>query len=692
MLRSLSRAICAGILAIAALAGAASAGTLGSVDVPRITAPPPIDGTLTNAAWKQAAVVHLAYNLRDHGPAPDSTTAYIMSDGTYLYVGFEARQHTAVRAVQHTNNVGADTDDEVQIDLFPNGSSGFHYAFFCTALGTHYQFGSENNAYEPTWWSAGKLVPGGFTATMKIPLNVMHGTGTANWHVQFARLVMSTNDDLVWSFGTSQSNHNDVNYAGVASGLPQLGALKAQPRIGVYGLGAVAAPRAGGTTSRSGVDLSIPIIQGTSFVATLHPDFSNVETDQQTIAPTAFARFLNDTRPFFTQGANFYSTTPNCTDCPGTQLYTLAIPTPRDGYALEGQRGLFTYATFDAVGYGRNDSAQALTYTSPNQKTLFTVQRGSFDTRSAKDDTVNVSLTHDNLKNFSTWIRYANDSGTFVQDGARAQRYEGGFNYYSPTSSLQAELRKVGEFFNPVDGLIFHPDIAGYVVNGFKQFNFPAKSALREITLNADIQRYHGHTGGMNQSVSQLFASVTTRSQWNVQGSIGSSYLTLDPGPPALPVFMPINQQELQVTYDYGSATPTRLTFQTGRFGPGHLNSWGRSSTLRMGERGSLLLEADNTDQRLDNGKRYVQWLERAGFAYQTGSDSSLALGVRRIIGYSPYLTQTSFSSGWNVTAAYHRRTPLGEMYLAYGDASAFSTVPQFIIKLIQYVGGGKGT
>jgi Domain of unknown function (DUF5916) len=661
---------------------------IGSIAIPKVSVAPRIDGSLDDPAWKHAAVAHLTYDLRTHQPAADATTDYVMTDGTYLYVGVDAKQSIPVRAIQHTNDVGLDTDDEVQIDLWPNGTSGFQYLFITTALGTHYQFSSENTSYEPTWYSVGKLVPGGFTVTMKIPLNIMHSSGSAAWRVQFARLIEARNNDLVWSYDGAQQNHNDVNYAGYAAGLPQLAALRAQPRIGIYALGAVASPRAGGSTSRAGVDMSLPIIPGTSLVTTLHPDYSDVEQDQQTIAPTAFQRIFNEVRPFFTQGANFYNNTPNCTDCPGTQLYTPAIPTPRDGYAIEGKRGLFSYAAFDAVGVGRSDTAQVLNYASPNQKNAFTIQRNAIDYAAFKDDSVNLSFTHDNLRNFSTWIRYANDSGTNVLAGNRAQRYEGGVNFYTPTSSLQAELRKVGEYFNPADGLIFHPDIAGYVVNGFKAFKFPSTSRLKEIDVQADLQRFHGHDGGLNQSNTGLWVSLTTSNLLNLQLTSGSQYVLLSNG-----IFSPVNQQGIQLTYDYGSATPARISFNTGRFGPGRLNSWSRSATLRTGQRGSFTLEADDTDQFLDNGQRYRQWLERASFAYQSGRDESLALGVRRIIGFSPYLTSLpDLQSGWNISAAFRRKVPGGELYVVYGDAATFSTVPQFIVKFIRYVGADKGT
>ncbi len=661
---------------------------IGEVHIPQTNSPPPIDGNLDNPAWKNAAVVQLSYNLREHRSAADKTTDYVLTDGTYVYIGVRAQQNAPVRALQHTNDVGVDTDDEVQVDLWPNGTAGFRYIFITTALGTHYQFSSENNSYDPTWWSVGKIVPGGFTVTMKIPLGVMHGSGSGTWRVQFARLVMATNDDLVWSYGPAQQNHNDVNYAGVADGLPKVAAQRPSPRAGVYALGAIAGRSAGGSTSRAGVDLSVPVGAGTSFVGTIHPDYSNVEIDQQTISPTAFPRLFNDVRPFFTQGANFYNTTPNCPDCPGTQLYTLNIPTPRDGYAIEGQHGLFSYAGFDAVGVARTDTAQVVNYTSLNQQNLATIQRVTTGTPSLQDASVNVSYTHDNLKNFSSWIRYATDSGTNVLAGNRAQRYETGVNFYTPTSSVALGLRKVGQYFNPVDGLIFQPDIAGYYVNVSKQLKYASTAPIKEVDVFADLNRFHGHTDGLDQTNNLLQVAITTRKLFRIQVQTGSAYTRFSNG-----IFSPITQNGITLTSDYGSATPASISFTTGRFGPGRLNSWARSATLRAGERGSFTIEADDTDQHTDQGGRFVQWLERASFAYQVSRDSSLALGVRRIIGVSPELdVPQQFISAWNISAAFHRKVPGGEVYIVYGDAATLSTVPQFIVKFIKYVGADKGT
>ncbi|HLJ83605.1 MAG TPA: hypothetical protein VKT51_05475 [Candidatus Eremiobacteraceae bacterium] len=675
---------------------------LGSLVVPHAAAVPPIDGTLDNPAWKAAAVAHLSYDLRDHAAAKEDTAAYTLTDGVFLYVGIEARQSIPVRTTEHTNGVGLDTDDEVQVDLWPNGTRGFRYKFTSTAIGTHYQYSTENNSFEPEWWSAGKVVPGGYTITMKIPLAVMHGTGSGDWRIQFIRYMPVTNHPFVWSFGPAQTDFNDVNYSGSLSGLPRLAALREKPRFGIYALGKAASAAAGGSAIREGADISIPLISGTSFVGTLYPDYSNVETDQQTIAPTVFPRIYQEVRPFFTQGANFYSY-PNgiCSACPGIiEFYTPIIPTPREGYAVEGQRGLFSYGMLHTTGIQRDDTAEAVNYVTPNQKTALNFQGSMVDTPDLHDVADGMTFTHSNLTDLEEFARFGNNSGSQVLDGSQAQRYEAGAGVFSPNgSSLFAVLRKVGLYFDPTDGLVQHPDIAGYDVNFSKPFKFAPTARFIEFDVNGDLDRYHDHTGAMDQSVTNVSGSLTTRTLFNVQVSTGSSYVRLQM-PHGEGEFMPVTQQGGQLGYNLNSAMPSFVAFNSGRFGPGRLDTWTRSATVRLGTRGALSLEADDTDQAVDDksqfadaGEHLTQWLERASFSYQSGPNQSLALGVRRIIGTPPeFTTAPTAQSAWNISAAFHQKVVGGEIFLAYGDASLLSTAPQFILKFIRYVGAEKGT
>jgi hypothetical protein len=159
--------------------------------------------------------------------------------------------------------------------------------------------------------------------------------------------------------------------------------------------------------------------------------------------------------------------------------------------------------------------------------------------------------------------------------------------------------------------------------------------------------------------------------------------------------FTPVTQNGIDLSYHYHTPTVTQLSWYTGRFGPGTLDSWIRSTTLKAGSRGYISLEADDNIQWLDAGPVYHLWLEKATYTYENGSNSSIGIGVRRIIGTNPVLTNVPdnpYLNGWNLSLAYHIRFAKNELYLVYGDANAFQTAPRFVIKLIEYAGADKGT
>ena len=667
-----------------------------SITIPTVLPAPPIDGTLAAAAWQKAAKVTLGFDRLTHGAAAEPTTAYILTDGEALYVGFDATQtRTPVLTTQHSNNTGADADDEVKIGLWPGGSNGFNYQFVSTAIGTRYQISSENLSYEPTWEAAGHLSEHGYVVTMRIPLRVVRGANPKSWLVNFTRWEPTTGALYAWSGGPTFGGTSDTNYARPMIGMPSVAAARPKPRIGLYGLGAIAAPSAGGSTSRTGVDLSIPITQSSSFIATLHPDFSNAERDQQTIAPTATRRFFNETRPFFTQGANFYNYM-ECDACNGEQsLYTPSIPTPRDGYAVEGTEGRFTFGAFDAVGVARNDAAESVIFKTKPRNLFVSAQHVGVNMPGLRDNTEQFATKWDDLQHKFIYADYGVESGTLVTNGSRAHFAEIGGGFYGPNSFTGGGIRKIGAQYNPFDGFVSNTDIAGFGV--FTQHTWtPLGSPFKQINANIMLDSYHGATR-LNQYDINAQIDVTTRKLWEFVANTGSSYLLVGN------TMTPVTQETLRLTYHSGTSTPTSLWYGTGRYGNGRLDTWYRSTTIKLTNRGSLSLEADDTRQYLDSGRTNIEWLQRASFAYQTDANSSFALGVRRFFGASPEPYGGGcgvvdaggvFHRGYcpNVSFAYYRRMPHDELYVIYGDASATRTVPQFLVKFIHYFGAEKGT
>jgi len=716
-------ALCAALLVSVAQASALRADpSPDHLVIPRTAAPPAINGDLSDPTWQQATKIRLTRNLRDRSTPDQDTTVYVLMDDRFLYVGFGAKQRTPVQASQHTNDVGQGVDDQVAVYLWPQGANGFSYSFIANPIGTHYESSSENTSFAPTWSSAGKVLPDGYAVTMRIPLHAMRGVGSSEWRIQFERTIRSTLDDYVWTYNAAMGGAQSVVYSGYVDGLTTKAPTRPQPRFGLYALDQMRSRGAGGSTARMGLDASIPITAQSSFVAAIHPDYSNVELDQQTIAPTAFQRFFNEVRPFFTQVGNSFNNF-NCIGCPSVQeLYTPAIPTPRDAYAVEGKQGLLSFGAYDAAGVGRVDGAQNLTYTSKDLKNGFSVQRISVDGSEVcgsligipsqqcygipvvHDDNMLYGISHDSLKGLFEYVNYGTDAGSVVTDPAHAIRKDVGIGTYDKDSFFGGAIRSIGAQYNPPDAFIQQTDLAGYDVNASRTWYRPKDDYLNRVIGYVNLDEYHNAGGQLDLTEAQAAIGLTFRPRLHIRLQTGSDYTRLLDGN-----FVPINQNGVNLYLNYNTATPTSISYFTGRYGPARLDSWTRSTTFALGPRSTLTFEADNNVQWVDHGApRNMLWLERLSYALQNGKSSSVALGVRRIIGAAPILEfprgvtiptlqacSTAYGlcvNQWNLSGAYYKRLAHDEFYLVYGDASQLVTQPQLILKIIHYFGAEKGT
>jgi Carbohydrate family 9 binding domain-like len=668
--------------------------------IPHVAKGPAIDGTLSDEAWKSAKELALVYDLRHKTLPSNKTKVYVLSDDAALYVAFDAEQSSEIVANQHTDDVGFDTDDEVQVDLWPGGPNGFRYLFTATPLGTHYQHSSENSVYAPKWQSVGKLRPGGYTVTMRIPFNVVRGDGRPNWQIQFVRFVVKTDDLLVWAFEPGQSDHNDVVYAGTLNGL-STGAVSARPkpRIGLFGVAEAAANHDDGKTARSGADVSIPLTRTASFVGTFHPDFSNVEQDQQSISPTVYRRFVSEVRPFFAQ---MQLTNPfDCEGCPNVnELYTPGIPTPKRGYALEGSQGPVTFNAFNAIGDRRTDNAYTAQWRNEKRTVGLGFQEVQTYAPDFADRLTTVGIFANDRKHKVAYLNYGWDRGSNVLDNAQAQRLDAGVAYYGTDYYFGGGVRKIGGYYNPVAGFVDTPDVAGWSFYGTRTFRFAAGSWLKSFQINGNLERYHGAGGALDRTNNELAFTFVNKNLWRMQFDTGSTYLKLQDGR-----MTPVSLEGIAVSYRGGTATPTAFIFNHGRYGDGRIATFDRNTVLKLGPLTQLSLQAFDTVWYADAGYRNVQWLERAALTRNISREASFAVGLRRIIGTPPSVAgyfsygstpfptgRASFFSASNVSLAYAYHRKRDELFVVYGDASAPSTKPAVILKYVYYLGGEKGT
>ncbi|HKU81156.1 MAG TPA: DUF5916 domain-containing protein, partial [Candidatus Tumulicola sp.] len=480
----------------------ARAAVNGNFSFPVARAPHPLtlDPTLADPAWAAGAVPNGNgpwQNVTTRSPATLATTAYLLYDDKNLYVGFKAVQTgVPIVASQTTNDAGFGLDDFVGIGLDTSGAGSQAYYFETTPRGVRYEQALENVRFRPRWNSAGSVRDGTWSAVLIVPLDVLRVPrgGKQTWRFQFVRGVAARGEHLSWVWdpimGDSPSGtwptFTDTRFwaAGTIT-LAASAARKAKPRAALYGLESAGSQRnyfqqANGTfvpmnVRQIGLDVSYPLTPTIRFVGTLNPDFSNVEIDQQTIAPQEFARQLVEYRPFFAQGANFINAssgprTPSGSvfTAPNLVFYSPSIGPFDSGAKVEGTFGNQSFGALTFHGY---DPTTNNTITDQAYGYEHAIQGGSFiywsdgvfanHSIAGNDDTVENGVEARDLNNgMIYYFDYAFENGSWVPQGHAdfsqffIDRHKGNFE-------VNAGYLDVSPNYNPIDVYTANSDILG---------------------------------------------------------------------------------------------------------------------------------------------------------------------------------------------------------------------------------------
>ncbi len=352
-------------LALCALPAAAAdpvpAAAIAPHQVPRLDGPITIDGKLDDAAWAQALEVDIAYEISpgDNIPAPVKTTARIGYTTDALYISYRALDPDPSRIRAHLRDRDSAFNDDwvgVFIDTFDDQRRG--YEFIANPLGVQADLindattGNEDPSWDGLWTSAGQLTDDGYDVEIRIPFATMRfrgGDAIKRWALTLARNYPRDRRHQLFSNKVPRGSNCFVctweKYEGMA-GVRQGRNLEVVPTltVGTSESRPVAGTdwRRGDTEIEPGLDVSWAPTPNMTVNATLNPDFSQVETDQlQLNFNDSFALFFPEKRPFFLEGADYFTTQFNV-------LYTRQVADPDFGLRVTGRAGKGAYGAFVA--------------------------------------------------------------------------------------------------------------------------------------------------------------------------------------------------------------------------------------------------------------------------------------------------------------------------------------------------------
>jgi hypothetical protein len=707
----------------------------------KVSAPPPQDAALDASVWASALVAQGFVDATTREAAKNATTALLLYDDKNLYVGFVAEQQgVPITATQATNDVGYGLDDEVTVSIDTSGSNSRLYAFTSTPLGIRYEFSSESSRYQPPWKTVTSRSADGYRVMMTIPIADMRvGNGKSQrWRINFSRYVAAHGDLLTWAYDGGSSSYCSNNSYGstiycdstrwpILTGIDLSGVAKAPPPYAdAYVLGSAGRDRGVFETTPQnftnqaarnfGIDATVPFTPSLALVATLGPDFSNVETDQATIAPQEFPIQYTEYRPFFAEGANYISPVPSVgINGPSNQMfYSSSLGIVDDGLKVEGTTGQSAIGILDAKGDGFNDQAFGYSFQKPDGTLQLALQGVDANHPGVTDRTIGIGGTYQNLHSgFSPIVSYEQETGTFVNAPDLAHQLILGEITSHGLWQTGFVYRDVGPEFAPIDGYTAIDDIRG--PTAFAVYNGLAgqQSIVKSYRFGVVDDRLVDRSGAAHQVDTNESGSVTLKNLLKLELSTDASELRTYAQ--AYPLYtgarnFAFDNSGVSLGYGDGTPSPTDVSYTFGPFAvacgglpafplpcasavneftPAYTQQFNVTTTRAFPNGLGGSLEYAGTLERPFTGTSDSQFLRRISLTRALGGDALVALSLQEISGTGGFA-----APGNGLAISYHKRfRDQSQLYFEYGSPASYGTLQRFVLKYVRHIGaGGAGT
>jgi len=334
-----------------------------AVRVPRMETGIPLDGTLNDPVWQQAAVLtgFSEYTPTDGLPAEDSTEVFVWYSPRALYLGVRAFEPHGGVHYKLADRDKIDADDNVQIILSPFLHSRQALVFAVNPLGiqedgtmtegvsTGRRFNTGNTQTgRPTtdlspdfvYDSKGHVTPFGYEVVIRIPFRSIkyQSADPQDWGINVLRKVQHSGHEQTW-VPTKLAAASFLAQSGTLVGLTGLDrglVLDVNPFTTERAVGDSGGPqpwRYGVSRPAFGTNVRWGITNNLTLTGTYRPDFAEVESDATKIVlDPRNAISYPEKRPFFLEGLEQFNT-------PNNLVYTRQIEAPIDAAKLTGKLG-----------------------------------------------------------------------------------------------------------------------------------------------------------------------------------------------------------------------------------------------------------------------------------------------------------------------------------------------------------------
>ncbi|MFZ4506331.1 MAG: DUF5916 domain-containing protein [Fimbriimonas sp.] len=638
------------------LAQVPTAGGVPRVKGFRMAAKPLIDGVIDPQEWASVPMVTGLIDPYTAKPVADQSEVRIGYDAEAIYVAFKGFDSQPDRMVgrEITPNSEFEGEDtfKVAINPFHTRSGSGLSSFMVNLLGTQNEAIAGGRASKREWrgeWSAAtKRLSDGWSCEMRIPWKILNfsKSSTIDLDLNFVRYQARTQIESKWADTTPAVR---LELIGIWEGVQPPAIAERRKIEGLAYLAPGYDDKRG--TYNAGADLRYKFNQELTGLLSISPDFKNIESQVAGIDFSRTERFLDDSRPFFNEGSDFFSLTGQFGF--GRMFYSRRIEdfdvaTKFFGQVAENLRvgALLTRETGEETagvvniskGFGPNANVSAYsTFREANG-----VQNSSY------------GLNHDRrMGNFSYGFQLVSETKSQETSNSAGSL---SISYSVPKVFSNIRYTWIEPDFQPELAYIPYTDRRG-VYNYTEISNQYRTGPLRSLDANIFTTYYEHYDATVMQLGTEAYISGVTRGDTEI--SLGRSSVAFD--------------GELDNIYSFGLTANQSNRYRRLRFGIDDGTRGGvRSTFYNIG--GSL-----RTFRKLDLGLSFSQFKQDSIERQMIASASYTLSPTRSVSGRAVFQGDKT-----NAYVAYRNSGAKGtELFVILGDPNAEETRTRLSVKMV---------
>jgi hypothetical protein len=535
-----------------------------------ISTPPAINGNAGAPAWRAGARLRIE-------STPDGSEAWVLQDGEYLYVAVRAAQSERVTAKALADGVPLTAEDTVTL-TFSRASRDA--SFIVNPFGTHDAMLKNGAQFSPPWKSAGRIVPGGYEVTIRIPCAVIACSEP----------------------GLRISLERHIAVSGTTMRSAALAFEDAKPAFRTLPAPRVVAGQAGKFSER---------------YRALWP----------------------------------------------SQL-TPQLPDEAAGVAVKQTSGNVTVAALDAQTGARDDNAQSVAYTTPNDRVSTTLQRVQTSQDDVRDVVQSLSFKYDNRSDFSVAGGVSTDHAVRSDSESAGSYAYTDVRYHSDKSDADLFWSNSGPQYDPQDEIGSSSGTNGFTAHVSRGFG--------AVTVQGAADSYRDDAGTLVNSDQRAKIAVPLGSGLNAALSSSSDYSS------AIGAY---NENGLNVDYD-GKSAEGSVEYRVGSYQNGFLQDAGISAGFHIPVLGSLDVQRRQRNFFSFNLPQTMQILDAVRLTHPFDR-GTISVSYRTSAGGVPQFLYDTTAAGSGLSVAVDRYSRIGLLHFSYDEPSGAFTAPSLSLKIV---------